>query len=184
MSAAPGAAGCAMKIEPRANGAPFFRVNSRADLIDAIALHEQVGAQHRIPLLRALLNGRIAFYECQRSTSARTVKRFFGMATKPAVMLLADDDYASTGPDGFAVTDRTLQWARLVVIHGTGGTPEQYSEVVEAAGLMRRLVLVETSSAHAAEWVARTKAQPNPPPLILLKPTGDGQHPTVPAVRQ
>jgi hypothetical protein len=165
-------------------GAPVLQVRSRADLYDAIALYEQVGAQHRIPLLRALLNGRIAYFECQRSTSVGAVKRFFGMVEKPAVMLLADDDYASTGPDGFAVTDRALQWARLAVIHGTGGTPEQYAELVEAAGLARRLVLVETDSAHAGEWVARGKAHPNRPRLILLRPIGDRQHPTVPAVRQ
>lgn len=166
------------------NGAPVIPVNSRADLINLIALHEQAGAQHRIPLLRALLGGRIAFFEAHRDTSAGTVKRFFGMAKKPAVMLLADDDYASTGPDGFAVTDRALQWARLVVIHATGGTPEQYADVVEAAGIMRRVALVETDSAHAAEWVARTKAQTDPPALILLKPIGNEQHPIVPAVRQ
>lgn len=166
------------------NGAPIIPVNSRADIVTLIALHEQVGAQHRIPLLRAWLNGRIALLEAHRDTSAAKVKRFFGMVTKPAVMLVADDDYASTGPAGFAVADRVLQWARLVVIHGTGGTPEQYADVVEAAGIMRRVALVETDSAHAAEWVARTKALPNPPALILLKPIGDEQHPTVPAVRQ
>lgn len=164
--------------------APVIRVTSRADLVNAIALHEQVGARHRIPLLRALLSGRIAYFEAHRTTSAGTLKRFFGVAEKPALLLVADDDYASTGPDGFPVADRAMRWAKLAVIHATGGTPEQYSELVEAAELTRRLVLVETSSAQADTWAARAKAQPNRPRLLLLKPIADGQHPVLPAVRQ
>lgn len=173
-----------MRIEPRANGAPLIRVNNRADLVNAIAMYEQIGARHRIPLLRALLHGRIGFFECQRSTSRGAVKRFMAGVEKPALLLLGDDDYTSTGPIGWPGADRAMRWARGVLIHGTGATPEQYEEVVDATVALRRVVLVEADSAHADEWAQLAEAQPNRAGVLVLKPTGAGQHPVLPAVRQ
>lgn len=167
------------------NGPPIIRVNSRADLFDAIALHEQVGAQHRIPLLRGLLNGRIAFYECQRSTSSRTMKAFFSMVEKPAIVVVGDDDYAAdAGPAGWAVAERAMRWAKHVVIHATRGTPERYSEFVGTAQEVRRLLVVETAGHLAADWIAMAKATRPRPSIHALLPLPGQTHPTLPAVRQ
>lgn len=164
--------------------APVLRVESRADLYDAIATFEQAGAGHRVPLLRGLLNGKIAFYEVGRTTSASTLKRFFGLVEKPAILLIGDDDYSlDAGPDGWPVADRALRWARHVIVHASGATVAQYSAVVDTALDVRRLALIETSSVRAAEWVAKAKAQQHRPPVLLLLPT-EGQHPVLPAVRQ
>lgn len=165
--------------------APIIRVNSRGDLVEAIALHEQVGARHRIPLLRALLNGQIAFYECQRSTSARTAKRFFAMVEKPAILLIGADDYAAkAGPAGWPVADRAMRWARCVIVHGTGGTAEQYAEFVDAAQVVRRLLVIETTGDAAAEWIAMAKATRPRPAIRALLPLPGAAHPVLPAVRQ
>lgn len=167
------------------NGAPIIPVNSRADLYDAIALHEQVGAHHRIPLLRALLNGRIAFFDANRTTSAGTVKRFFSMVEKPAIVLLGDDDYSpDAGPAGWPVAERAMRWARHVVVHGTGGTPEQYSEFVGTAQEVRRLLIVETAGHLAPDWIAMAKAARPRPSIRALLPLPGQAHPTLPAVRQ
>lgn len=166
-------------------GAPILQINSRADLHDAIALHEQVGAQHRVPLLRALLNGRIALYECQRSTSASTLKRFFGMVEKPAIVLLGDDDYRpDAGPVGWPVAERAMRWARHIVIHGAGGTAEQYSEFVGTAQEVRRLLIVETAGHLAPDWIAMAKATRPRPSIRALLPLPGQAHPVLPAVRQ
>lgn len=160
---------------------PTLKIDSLDDIPAAIASLQVAGAIHRIPLLRALRGGQIAHFEVTRDTPTNIAKAFFRLAEKPAVILIGDDDYASTGPAGWPAAPKLLAWARVVFVHATGGQPAHYEAAIKAAQKYRRVLLIEATSAHAEAW--RTAATfGGAKRIIILLPT-DGVHPR-PAVHQ
>ena len=155
-------------------------VNAWHDIPAAIATLQAAGALHRIPMLRALYAGRIAHFEAARNTSAGAIKAFMRAASLPAVVLLGDDDHASTGPAGWPIARRLLRWARHVVIHGTGPKPEHYEAAVQTAEHVGRVLFIETASDAVGTWRRAAEAAPQRPSMGLYLPT-QGQHPIPPA---
>ena len=168
----------------RSGGRHVIHITDRAQLPGLIALYESAGAHHRVPLVRALIRGSIAFYEINRLTSRGNAKRFLAATTRrPAVALLGDDDHAATGPAGWPIAEKLLRWSRVVIVHGTGGEPWQYTEAVRLAGVYGTVAFVETSSAEAAAWV-RLAQKANPGAKIAeFRPTS-GVHPIAPELLQ
>ena len=139
----------------------------------AILIAEQAGQPGLAELLRALRRGDIQLAHVpHRDTVIRAADL---PQTAATVALVGDDDYQSTGPNGWRGAAAITAWASCAVIHGSGTSAETYAEAVHAAQLLGRCVLVETDAAHAHEWAERFRPKPT---LIILPP--DGVHPTAP----
>ena len=122
-----------------------------------------------MPVVEALRDGQIAVQFLLRDQRAP-----LGAMRRTSLPLLAwiGDDDASCGPDGWRCALRVTRWARGGVVHASGGEAEHYRTVVKGTLCERRFVLVETSSRHAAAWMALMAGKPT----LAIVPRG-GQHP-------
>ena len=133
--------------------APAFRVDTWADLATAITVFSSSDElRHRVPLLQALYHGEIGFLEVARRGSGGKLKTFIAGVKHPAIVLLGDDDEASTGPAGWAVAERAFRWARGIILHGSGAQVEHYSDAVTAAKGVGQLVMVECTTTNLDAW--------------------------------
>jgi hypothetical protein len=159
------------------DGQQRLRIDTQADLVDAIVRTEQAGAVGQAHCMRALLRGRIAFFSLLPETSANQVKAFIrATSNRPAVMLIGDDDGMDCGPSGWAQAERVLRWTRALMLHGAGAEIEHYEAAIIAAELVRRMLVIECSTATLGAWVALVKAAPQLPPTLVIRPHG-GVHP-------
>ena len=122
--------------------------------------------------------GEIALIEVLRDgiVSCRQFERF----TRPVVVLVGDDDHCSTGPLGWASARGLLHWARAGLVHASSASAASYRAAIDMAVHHRRLLLVETDTAHADEWseaVLRRQL-----PCVRVLPTDGGAHPIAPAL--
>jgi hypothetical protein len=147
------------------------------DQIDRLIAHASaLGLRGRVELLRAVRDGAINLVEIGRQSAAPV--RTLEQSPRPVVMVLGDDDYASTGPAGWTAWQRLSYWARCAMVHATGADAASYRLAVGMALIQRRMLLIETDSAHAHDWGAALHKR-NIPALGLLPL--DGVHPVVPA---
>jgi hypothetical protein len=96
---------------------------------------------------------------------------------RPLIAVIGDDDYASTGPCGWAATRRLLYWARGGMIHATGADVPSYRTAIGMALVTWRFLLVETDSAHMDEWGGALRK--HGVPFLGLRPP-KGSHPVAP----
>ena len=150
-----------------------------AEGIDAlIARAVTSGAYHHAELLRHVRRGHIAWIH----PTARDTLITSGMlnrAKTPTLVTIGDDDYQSTGPEGWACANRVLRWARWYCIHAAGAEVGQYSAIALATVLHRRAVLVETSAGSLDSWRSALYAINRHPHGMIVIPR-DGQHPIMP----
>jgi hypothetical protein len=159
------------------DGQPRVRIDTYADLADAIVLNEQAGAIGQAHCMRALLRGRIAYFSLLPETSASQLKAFIrATSNRPAVMLIGDDDRLDRGPSGWAQAERALRWARASMLHGAAAEIAHYEAAIVAAELVRRRLVIECSTATLGAWLALIRAAPHRPPTLLIRPRG-GVHP-------
>jgi len=92
---------------------------------------------------------------------------------KPAILLIGDDDDAASGPLTWRCAKQAGRWAAAVMVHGAAAKAEHYHAAIGAAALARRVLLIETSSAHAMVW-GRFLAHPR---TLLVQPPPGVQHP-------
>jgi hypothetical protein len=97
-------------------------------------------------------------------------------SAKPRVVLIADDAGDSRDPDEWRCAISAIAWARVAIVHGTGGKVQHYRKAVRAAELTNRCLMVETDSSGAPAWVA-TIHDREIPGLVCIPPLG-GVHPT------
>ena len=149
------------------------------DIPGAIAYLKVIGgvAELRIPVLQALYDGRIGALDVHSVTPNRNVRLFLEKVRKPALAILADDTDEPAGPDGMPAVDRLMRWARLIVVHGTGGTILDYETAVATAQKIERLVLVECQSRFINAWLERARRVAPLTPGLVIKPPGGHQHP-------
>jgi hypothetical protein len=148
----------------------------KSNQIDRLIAHAStMDLPGRVELLRAAREGMIDLVEIQRKAEApmRTMER----SLRPVIMVLGDDDYAATGPSGWAGWQRLSYWARGAVVHATGADIVSYRMAIGLALVARRFLLIETDSAHAHDW-GRALHRRNIPAVGLLPP--NGVHPTAP----
>ena len=129
-----------------AGHAHFDRPSPRAR--PAHRLCSTLGQVGRVELLRAVRRGAISLIECPRS--GIPPRRALEDQRRPVLVLLGDDDYAATGPAGWAAMPRLLRWARGALVHGTGTDVPTYQAAVAGTLATGRFVLVETSAAVCA----------------------------------
>ena len=124
-----------------------------------------------MPVVEALRDGQIAVQFLLRDQRAP-----LGAMRRTSLPLLAwigdDDGDASCGPDGWRCALQVTRWARGGVVHASGGEAAHYRTVVKGTLHERRFVLVETSSRHAAAWMALMAGKPT----LAIVPVG-GAHP-------
>lgn len=129
-------------------------------------------APHYAELLRWVRSGAMALIEVPRD--AIWPKRQLKAVQKPLLVLLGDDDEMATGPAGWRCLNAGCRWPRAAVVHAAGAESGQYEAFGALAVMNRRLLLVETTSAHAAAWIAALRLHRVPVTAIL--PRG-GVHP-------
>jgi hypothetical protein len=106
---------------------------------------------------------------------ARWPGRTLRLATRPTILLIADDPGTPNGqggPTAWTCTDALSRWCNAVMIHASGGEAAHYAEAVRAARLVGRLALIETTTLHAKAWASAI----NCPNTLLILPR-DGEHP-------
>jgi hypothetical protein len=123
----------------------------------AIALCSQAGAEHHVPLFKAAGVGRISFTAVVDRIAFPNLRKIdkFGL---PGIVLICDDDEIASGPSPWDCADRALSWARAAVVHSTGGLPQHYAMAIGLAEEFRRLVVIDTCTAHASSWLARCRS--------------------------
>lgn len=158
-----------------------MRINTIKDAHRAIHLYQQTGFEFRIPLITAVLDGRIAHFEVQRSGSVSELKRFMALAARrPTLVLIGDDDDEPTGPDGWPCAQRLLKWARVIVLHATGAERWHYETTVNTAEARGKVLMIETNSAQLPAWMAATKRwAPQAGVQVLQVQPGEPAHPTI-----
>lgn len=134
---------------------------------------EQAGQPGVAELLRQVRRGGLAIVFCSSRTDPLDIADL-DQAPCPVVVVVGDDDYASTGPAGWRAASTLAAWARAAVVHAAGATADTYRQAADAARIVGHSVLVETDSAHALEWAAIFHEQP-----VLTVFATDGQHPAL-----
>lgn len=151
----------------------------REDIARMIGQAELAGAGFYTPLLRRVMQGELNACAPMRHTAMPPLYRL-GKKGRPLVVIIGDDDYRPAGPDTWACADKLRAWASFAVVHGTGGRPEHYAMAAEMAMQVRRLLLIETTSAAAQDWAGFLRERtPILPFMGVLPPVG--AHPVVPA---
>lgn len=138
---------------------------------------EAAGAGHMTGLLRPAARGdiNVGFVPRGGTPPLRRLER----AGRPVVVVLGDDDYQSTGPDGWACAVKLRRWASYAIVNGGAGDRDHYAMAAVMARRVRRLLFVETSSAAAQEWAGFLKARTPALPFLGILPTV-GPHPILP----
>ncbi len=140
-----------------------------------IAHLAQCGYGFKVPLYRAAQAGMISLCEITRD-GMPPLKRL-ERTRRPVVILVGDDDYQSTGPDGWIATRPLMHWARAALVHGTGGTMEDYVGAVAMAIQWDKMLLVETSSDYLMPWAGVVQNAPHRITAVFKRPTAPGLHP-------
>jgi hypothetical protein len=150
-------------------------ITTPAQFATVIAHLSQSGYGFKVPLYRAAQGGMISLCEITRDGTP-PLKRL-DRTGRPMVILVGDDDYASTGPDGWVATRRLMYWTKAAIVHGSGGTAEDYCGAVAMAIQWGKLLLIETSSEHLMAWASAVQNAPHRITAVFKRPTAPGVHP-------
>jgi hypothetical protein len=140
----------------------------------AIVAAVQCGQPGVAELLRHVRSGDIQIVQVE-SRDADIATADLIIVDRPAVALVGDDDYRSTGPKGWRSATTISAWARSAVIHAAGATADTYREAVRGAHVTGRCALIETDAAHADAWAGVFTGKP----VLVILPR-DGVHPVMP----
>lgn len=146
-----------------------------AELADAIAHAEQIGAGHLVPVLRMVRTGALEFVIAPRG--GLVPMRRLKAAARPVLVLVGDDDATPSGPADWPQAERLLRWCRFGVVHSAGAERGHYAAAVSGALVHRRALLIETTTACEPAWLALIqRVRPCLPGLIVRVP-GRAAHP-------
>lgn len=144
----------------------------RHGLTEALTWH---GNYLIAPLLRAAIAGELVFVHLAERDQMPDLHRL-NQPRLPAIVLVGDDDYGTTGPAGWSCTDAVLGWARWALVHGSGGTVAEYEQAIAAARIHRRVAIIETASRAVDGWCLACGDAGVPDGLIRV-PFAGGVHP-------
>jgi hypothetical protein len=157
----------------------LFQAVPGVEIDRAVVAAAAAGAEHMAELLRFVRRGAIALVQ-PVDRAALVSMSMLKRAPRPVLVVIGDDDYASTGPEGWACAKRLLRWCRWVCIHASGAEVAQYRAIATATMLHCRGLLIETSSAQAENWAAALSAA-NPYPRGCFILPRNGLHPVAPS---
>lgn len=147
-----------------------------AELAQTIVAAEQAGAAHIVPVLRMVRTGGLHFILPLRG--ATVPMRRLKTLDRPALVQIGDDDDTPTGPSGWPQAERLLRWCRFCVLHAAGAEPVHYAAAAMAALVHRRVLLIETTTAHERAWAALIRrVRPGQRGFIVRVPRGQPAHP-------
>lgn len=149
---------------------PFFRC-SREKLAEAAMRADQAQQPGVAALMREVMRGDLALVSITDRAATIDLDEV-RQKCRPTVLVVGDDDHASTGPAGWKCADAVAGWAASAVIHGAGATADTYIEAVAGARVTGACALIETDAAHATEWTRRFAGKPT----LLILPR-NGAHP-------
>jgi hypothetical protein len=152
-----------------------FHACTPDNLVKAAVVADQAGRPGIGELMRQVRRGGLALLLQSARDEPLTVAEL-NEAARPTVVVIGDDDYASTGPAGWRCSGAIAEWAAAAVVHAAGATAESYAEAAKAARQLGRALLIETDTAHAEEWAMMFQGRP-----VLLVMPKDGSHPVMPA---
>ena len=158
---------------------PVFQIGNPDAIDRLISVCADLGLVGRVELLRAVRRGEISLAEPPRDRTVplKVLERSF----RPLIVIIGDDDYASTGPDGWTAVPRVLRWSRGAMVHATGADAPSYQMAIGMALECRRFALIETDTAHARQWGAALIAKRVP--FLGLVPCDGGTHPMAENIR-
>lgn len=154
------------------SGDPFLVTDAPA-MARMINATQQANAPH-VPIFQAAMSGAIALVMVSDRKVPLPLKRM-ERERRPVLVLIGDDDYASTGPAGWHCARKAAAWTRAALIHGAAGHPDHYQAAVANTLMHGRFLMVETAAAHLHAWAALLATKP----ALVITPTG-GQHPLPP----
>ena len=154
-------------------------ISTPAEFARLIAMSDSMDGGCMTNLLRPASRGELNLMLPSRGTVQPPFYRL-GKRGRPIVVVVGDDDYQTTGPEGWACADKLRAWAAFAVIHGTGGQPHHYAMAAVIAADVQRLLFIETSSAGAQLWAGFLAERAPPLTFMGLLPP-DGAHPVMPA---
>ena len=160
-------------------GLSGITITQREQIPLAIAHLEQMGepACFRVPLLQGLHRGRIGYLDVHGGSPSRTVKAFLAQVRLPAVVTVADDFDNPAGPDKIPQLGRLVRWARFCIIHGTGGTREQYEALVGITLVAGRVLMIECGSDRITDYRIAAERHGFKGAMQILQPLRGGIHP-------
>ena len=120
----------------------------------------------QLPLCRAVAARRVRLITHIRGT---LIRPSLLRVRVPTVVIVGDDDDASSGPMGWRQAGLLLDWAGNAILHGAGAEAEHYELAVALAPFGH--LLVETSTAFLDAWMdcaRRTRT----PSIAIRAPAG------------
>ena len=155
---------------------PFLHVSDHARLNELISRASTVSHAGHLALLRAARDGIVdmAFMDRLAEAPIKALER----AVRPAIVVVGDDDYASTGPAGWTAWQRLKYWGRGALVHATGADAWSYQLAIEMAQTLSKVLLIETDTAHAQAWADALRKH-RIRAIGLVPPSGT--HPVLPA---
>ena len=146
-----------------------FDLGSPESLRAAIAVLQREGVVGLATLLRdGMLAGRCALAGVARRDMPFPAGALAGFSS-PTIVLVGDDDDTPTGPQPWRCAMQAGRWAEAAMIHGAGAEERHYRAAIAAAAIVRRVLVVETSSKHVDAWASFLRH-----PHTLLVRTGEG----------
>ena len=93
---------------------------------------------------------------------------------KPVIVLIADDGPFWLGPDAFPSAAYACDWARAIMVNGTGGEARYYASAERKARELGRVAIVDTSTEHFEAWRRCIVANaPSAQVLAIMAPPGE-----------
>jgi hypothetical protein len=140
---------------------------------------DQAGDEWTARLMRAPLRGEASVTFVQRGEKVPALALNLDTRLCPLVIVLAGDvpGQPNPGPDEFPSVWRAFQWSAAIVFHAAAGTAEHADEVLRAAVVVRKVLVVETGTAALPAWLdARNRYAPARRSLVI-KPRDGLPHP-------
>ena len=147
---------------------------SHADVSNMTATAQRQAPWH-VPLFRAVLAGEIALVIPMPGQALPMAK----MKTigKPVIIILCDDGPLWLGPDGWACASYACDWARAIMVNGTGGQVHYYASAVDKAREFGRVLIVDCASDDFDAWRRCAAAQGLNKPMLSIQPPPGQHHP-------
>jgi hypothetical protein len=158
-----------------ANPLPTILNIQERDKLDRIILAVSLHAPWSVPLFQSVLDGRINLIQPKRN--GLLTKEILEKSSRPLIVLISDDDYQSIGPSGWSCAFSLKSWGQSAIIHAAAGEAKHYSYAVTIALMMKRLVLVETSTKFQMAWQSFLTPHMS---TLTIQTKDNFQHPNMP----
>jgi hypothetical protein len=95
----------------------------------------------------------------------------------PTIVHICDDGPFWLGPDGWSCASYACDWAKAIMVNGTGGQSGWYASAVEKAREVGRVTIVDCDSDHFEAWRRCAAAQGLSKPIVGFMPPPGQVHP-------